>query len=199
MNGLFYDTAFNYDLSAWDTSQVVSMDGMFRLTDYFNQDISMWDVSKVTRFSATFFQAAVFNQNLSPWDVSSATTVGNMFGFAASFTQTLCWDLSGVTAGDIDTMFSGTGSGGSVIEDGSGVCEPTDAPSASPSETSSASPSASPVAGAPCDDASDCPAGSSCDMDVLNGRRRRMQTRGGTESRRRLFFDSPKKQGKCTA
>jgi hypothetical protein len=153
----------------------------------------MWDVSSVTVMHQIFENALAFNQNLSPWNVDAVTDMRWIFNGATAFSQTLCWDTSGKTLLD---SFTG-GNGGSFDGSGAGVCEPTDAPSASPSATASASPSASPVssaspsaipvAGAPCDDATDCPAGSSCDMDVPN-------------VRRRLFFDdSSKKQGKCTA
>jgi hypothetical protein len=113
--------------------------------------------------------------------------MANMFDGASALTQTLCWDTAGK---DVSAMFAS--SSGSVDGSGTGACEPTDAPSASPS--------ASPVADVPCADASDCPPGSSCAMDVSNTRRRRMQPTGGADSRRRLFFDdSSKKEGKCTA
>jgi hypothetical protein len=129
----------------------------------------------------------------------------DMFVSAAAFSQTLCWDTLGKNPGN---MFTGT-NGGSADASGTGVCAPaTDAPSASPSESQSesptTSPSASPVATITvnpnwtCADASDCPPGSTCAMDDLNVRRRRMQTRGGAESRRRLFFDSSKREGLCT-
>jgi len=37
---------FNLDISSWDVSNVVDMDGAFRETNAFNIDISQWDVSK---------------------------------------------------------------------------------------------------------------------------------------------------------
>ena len=41
-------TAFNQDISGWDTSSVINMSWMFTAADSFNQDISAWDVSNVT-------------------------------------------------------------------------------------------------------------------------------------------------------
>ena len=40
-------SAFNQDISAWDTSNVTNMSYMFSSANVFNQDISSWDVSNV--------------------------------------------------------------------------------------------------------------------------------------------------------
>jgi surface protein len=46
MEGLFYQTGFNGDISKWNVSNVKNMNGMFYSCD-FNKDISKWNVSKV--------------------------------------------------------------------------------------------------------------------------------------------------------
>ena len=53
-------TSFNQDLSAWDTSNIVAMAGMFA-GSAFNQDISSWNVSNVTSFLGMFRDATAFN------------------------------------------------------------------------------------------------------------------------------------------
>ena len=43
----FNNNSFNSNISFWDVSNVINMDGMFFNADLFNQDISSWDTSKV--------------------------------------------------------------------------------------------------------------------------------------------------------
>ena len=47
-------TAFNADISAWDTSSVTNMAGMFSGATSFNADISAWDTSSVTNMPFMF-------------------------------------------------------------------------------------------------------------------------------------------------
>jgi surface protein len=48
MTQMFYNTtAFNQNLSSWDTSNVTNMNSMFQSAQSFNQDLSPWDVSSV--------------------------------------------------------------------------------------------------------------------------------------------------------
>ena len=76
-------TAFNDDITWWDVSNVISLEGTFRslqnVNAAFNQNISVWDVSNVTNFYETFYGTGLFNQNIGSWDVSSATTMAGMF------------------------------------------------------------------------------------------------------------------------
>ena len=44
--GFAHKTAFNGDISGWDTSQVTSMNNMFQTTSSFNSDISLWNTSQ---------------------------------------------------------------------------------------------------------------------------------------------------------
>ena len=64
-----------------DTSEVVSMQGMFKSASKFNQNISPWDVSSVTNMREMFRLASDFNQDISVWDVSN---VINSVDFALS-------------------------------------------------------------------------------------------------------------------
>ena len=43
---MFEKSDFNGDISKWNVSSVINMDGLFSETD-FNGDISNWDVSNV--------------------------------------------------------------------------------------------------------------------------------------------------------
>ena len=91
--------SFNQDISSWDTSNVLSMEGMFSWIG-FNQDISYWDTSSVQSFYLMFYGAPSFNQNISSWDVSSALYMGGMFSGASSFNQDLSsWDVNSVDDG----------------------------------------------------------------------------------------------------
>lgn len=65
-------------LDIWDTSNVVSMSGMFLNTPSFNGDLSSWNVSRVTSMRKTFRQATSFNSDLSMWDVRSVTDMSEM-------------------------------------------------------------------------------------------------------------------------
>jgi surface protein len=71
-----------------DVSFVTNMSWMFRSASAFNQDLSTWDTSSVTNMSWMFSSASAFNQDLSTWDTSSVTTMINMFtGSALSSTN----------------------------------------------------------------------------------------------------------------
>ena len=61
---------FDQDLTSWDVSNVLTMEGMFDTTE-FNQDISSWDVSNVNNMNSMFFHATSFNQPLNNWNVSN--------------------------------------------------------------------------------------------------------------------------------
>ena len=54
MRELFYfDTGFNEDIRAWNTSAVVDMAYMFFNAWTFNQPIGSWDTSAVTTMEST--------------------------------------------------------------------------------------------------------------------------------------------------
>ena len=91
-------SAFNGDISNWDTSAVIDMFQMFSGFESFNVDISNWDTSAVTNMSNMFADTSAFNQDIGSWDTSSVTDMNNMFAGASSFNQDIGgWDVSNVT------------------------------------------------------------------------------------------------------
>ena len=98
IDGLFYNTSFNQNISSYDFSQVTSMKETFRNSD-FNQDVSSWDVSNVTDMRYLFLSCP-FNQSLANWDVGNVTGIQGMFN-GSSFTQWSSianWDISSLTS-----------------------------------------------------------------------------------------------------
>jgi surface protein len=81
-------TKYYGPLAAWDTSNVTSFRGLFRLKSKFNDDCSQWDTSKVTSMAGMFEGATAFDQDLSLWDTSKVVSMSAMFADATSFTGT---------------------------------------------------------------------------------------------------------------
>eukprot|EP00746_Dinoflagellata_sp_MGD_P164173 gnl/MRDRNA2_/MRDRNA2_92654_c0_seq1.p1 gnl/MRDRNA2_/MRDRNA2_92654_c0~~gnl/MRDRNA2_/MRDRNA2_92654_c0_seq1.p1 ORF type:complete len:581 (+),score=64.45 gnl/MRDRNA2_/MRDRNA2_92654_c0_seq1:28-1770(+) len=98
---------FNEDISKWDTSNVVNMEGMFnRSTTNFNADISKWNVGKVTNMAAMFAMASSFNADIRNWNVANVTNMRSMFWGASSFNADISkWNVGEVT--DMGGMFWG--------------------------------------------------------------------------------------------
>jgi hypothetical protein len=65
MSELFTVLHFNGDISKWDVSNVINMDGMFYFSN-FNGDISQWNVSNVECMSY-MFSYSKFTNDLSNW------------------------------------------------------------------------------------------------------------------------------------
>lgn len=95
---MFYNcSAFNQDISMWNTGNVTDMSYMFTNTNSFNQPIGNWDVSKVTNMSYLFANTSAFNQPIDSWNVSAVSNMENMFSSAKAFNQPLDnWDVSSV-------------------------------------------------------------------------------------------------------
>ncbi|MGI9256735.1 MAG: BspA family leucine-rich repeat surface protein [Salinispira sp.] len=102
MSMVFATSAFNGDISRWNTSAVTTMYRIFTGTSAFNGDISRWNVSSVTNMDSIFFQASAFNGDISRWNVSSATTMNRMFNQASAFDG----DISGWDVGKVTNMYS---------------------------------------------------------------------------------------------
>jgi surface protein len=101
---LFDSTAFNEDISDWDTSAVTDMSFLFFGNSVFNQNIGDWDTSQVTNMFSMFYEAAAFNQDINDWDTAKVTSMHTMFLDASNFNQDIGdWDTSKVTA--MNAMF----------------------------------------------------------------------------------------------
>jgi len=107
MSYLFESSNFDLDISSWDTSNVLSMEGMFKWASSFSQPLGDWNVSNVANMYFMFNGATSFNQPIGDWDVSNVTTMEGMFSNASSFSQPLGdWDVSNVT--NMYFIFNGT-------------------------------------------------------------------------------------------
>lgn len=73
------------DFSAWDTSNVTDMSGMFHSAIYFDRPLGNWDTNSVINMSNMFIFTDVFNQPLGDWDVSNVTDMSGMFESAILF------------------------------------------------------------------------------------------------------------------
>ena len=78
MEGIFYNSTFNGNISKWDVSNVTDMSYMFQQSK-FNQNISKWDVSNVTIMDGMFMMAGKFNQDISKWNIAKAPYSKNIF------------------------------------------------------------------------------------------------------------------------
>ncbi|WP_338976302.1 BspA family leucine-rich repeat surface protein [Spiroplasma endosymbiont of Monopis laevigella] len=59
-------SAFNQDLSTWNTSNVIYMSCMFYGASSFNQDLSTWNVEKVTEHKHFSLNSGIDNSNKLP-------------------------------------------------------------------------------------------------------------------------------------
>jgi surface protein len=109
---MFYlNTGFNQSLNGWtlttDIAKTINMAGMFNSASAFNGNISSWNTSRVNDMSNMFGAAIAFNQNISGWDTSSVVNMYGMFNGAAAFNQNLGgWNISQVT--DMNDMLNGS-------------------------------------------------------------------------------------------
>ncbi len=99
-------SAFNGDISGWNTSNVTNMCGMFNGASSFNQNIGGWDTSNVTDMFGMFANAWAFNQPIGGWNTSNVTNMSLMFFNTPSFNQPIGgWNTSNVT--NMSCMFWG--------------------------------------------------------------------------------------------
>ena len=92
------------DFNDIDTSDIESMESLFKFNKTFNGDITGWNVSNVRNMSGIFWGATSFNQPIGDWKFPKVKYMGNMFYGASSFNQDLSeWDLKGK---DTTDMFS---------------------------------------------------------------------------------------------
>ena len=107
MAGLFQGaTAFNSDISSWDTSRVENMAGMFNGATAFDQPLNSWDTSRVMSMVGMFSNASAFNGLIGNWNTSRVIDMSSMFANAINFNQPLNnWNTSSVF--NMSSMFQG--------------------------------------------------------------------------------------------
>ncbi|WP_244138965.1 BspA family leucine-rich repeat surface protein [Leuconostoc falkenbergense] len=91
MTNMFSGTSAltNLTLTNFKTTNVTSMDSMFRTSGVTSLDLSDWDVTKVTYFNYMFYNAGYLRTlNLSGWNTSGAS-VSNMF-----YSTTNLWKIT---------------------------------------------------------------------------------------------------------
>ena len=105
--GLAYRDPFNEALGDWDTRNVTTMCGMFASSSAFNQPLRNWNTSNVVDMSYMFWSAYQFNQPLSTWDTRNVVNMSHMFARASNFNQKLdTWRT--VNVRDMSSMFADT-------------------------------------------------------------------------------------------
>lgn len=87
---------FNSDLSAWNPSNVETMESMFEFAASFNSDLGAWNVAKVQNADNFLFLGTEFNQNLCAWGPQLA---GNAAAVGDMFSGTFCPDQGVVNLG----------------------------------------------------------------------------------------------------
>ena len=99
-NKAFYEALIekDYDVVAnYDVSLMTSMAAIFYGASAFNQDISEWNTGNVTDMSMMFNGASAFNQDISKWNTGNVTNMSTMFSFASTFNQDIStWNVGRV-------------------------------------------------------------------------------------------------------
>jgi len=100
IRGMFSNaSAFNGDLSNWNTSSVTNMHAVFNSASAFNSDLSNWDTSKVTDMGWMFADAITFNADISSWETGLVGDMTLLFLNAAAFDQNLGeWNINSATS-----------------------------------------------------------------------------------------------------
>ncbi|HAD12874.1 MAG TPA: hypothetical protein DCF33_10615, partial [Saprospirales bacterium] len=78
-------SAFNQNISSWNTANVVNMEFMFSEAASFNQPIGNWNTSNVTTMRSMFQGDSTFNQDIGAWDLSNVNNIQGMFRRATVF------------------------------------------------------------------------------------------------------------------
>ncbi|ATZ17546.1 hypothetical protein ELUMI_v1c08250 [Williamsoniiplasma luminosum] len=94
-----YTNKFNdANVSKWNTSNIITMENMFRGAKVFNQPLNMWNTSKVTDMNTMFYGADEFSQDLNGWDTSQVKLMDFMFAYTQKFNGDISqWDTSNVS------------------------------------------------------------------------------------------------------
>lgn len=131
MNAVFADTAFNGDISRWETSQVLDMSYMFRgcpfngdisqwntgslaVAEYmfarsgFNGDLSGWNTARLQNTTG-MFEESIFNGSIASWDTWSMHMVARMFAKSQFNGDLSSWNLhKAFHSGNAKEMFAQT-------------------------------------------------------------------------------------------
>ena len=91
-------TAFNGNISNWNTISVTNFSEMFYVATSFNQNIDSWNTSNAITMSSMFSSASSFNQNVNGWNTGNVINMSYMFAASSSFNRTLnSWNITKVT------------------------------------------------------------------------------------------------------
>lgn len=102
MDGMFAGCPINCDISAWNVSNVQSMSYMFAGSPM-NQNVGIWNVSNVQDMSY-MFSGSTFNQPIDNWNTSNVTDMSYMFKSNLVFNQPIgSWNTGKVA--DMSGMF----------------------------------------------------------------------------------------------
>ncbi len=104
MEAMFRNTAFNGDISKWNTGKVTSMCGMF-MNSPFNGNLSQWNTSRV-RQMAFMFSNCSFQGDISLWDTSSVVSMSRMFVMNDNRSDLSSWNLEALNDDGAQAVFS---------------------------------------------------------------------------------------------
>lgn len=98
---LFERTAFNGDVSTWNTSQGLNFDSMFAQS-LFTGDISNWDVGMALTMTG-MFQDSPFNADISRWNVAKVQDMNRMFKNSPFHGDVSSWNTASLR--EAESMF----------------------------------------------------------------------------------------------
>jgi formylglycine-generating enzyme required for sulfatase activity len=81
----------------WDTSNIESIQGIFRNAYDFDQAIGDWNTENITDMSYAFYNTLTFDQSLNSWNTSNVTDMSYMFVGSVFDSAISEWDVSNVT------------------------------------------------------------------------------------------------------
>ena len=107
MSRMFADaTRADPEVSKWNTAQVTDMSHMFDFARNADPDVGGWNTANVTTMKRMFNGAGVANPDVSGWNTAKVTNMSGMFSMVGMADPDMMnWDFSQVT--DMDKMFFG--------------------------------------------------------------------------------------------
>lgn len=110
LNFVFQGTAFNGDISRWNTSHIGTMQALFKGCP-FDGDISQWNMANV-RMVENMFENSAFNGDISKWNMEKVVTTECMFRHSHFNGDVSDWSLPKLRRAD--GMFEHSPFGGDV-------------------------------------------------------------------------------------